>query len=176
MSMIDHDDQDRLRAQSAADLDADADRRRYRRRADGTVYRVHLQARSITGPCTLHSCPYVPGLTLYTTNDRLPLDFDRCDTGSSNAPTPTAFPTPSELRARVEAADAAAVDALAASVARALESQWSPGGRVVVDVTQSQRVVDAVAARLRAHGWVVSYSSDQRDGRALAITAPPEGP
>lgn len=164
MSMIDHDTQDEMRARSAADLDA----RRYRHIASGGIYRIHSQARSPDGPIYLVSAdaPYAAMWTMQVSAAELALTFARCD-GAHAAIAPTAIPTPDALRARFEAADASAVESLTARVATALESQWSPGARVVVDATEPQRVVAAVVARLRAQGWAVS----QRDGRSLAITA-----
>lgn len=172
MSMIDHDHQDELRARSAADLAA----RRYRR-GDGAVFREHSRARGIDGPVYLvpADAPRNANWTVQVGVGELARLFTRCDPGVScvGSPAAPAFPTPAELRARVESADASAVAALAATIAKALESRWSPGERVVVDVTQPQRVVDAAATLLRDAGWVVSYSSDQRDSvRTLAITAP----
>ncbi len=170
MSMIDHDDQDRLRAQSAADLDA----RRYRHIPSGGVYRVHSQARSPDGPINLVAADAPRGAmwTMSVSAAELARTFVRCD-GTHATIAPSAIPTPDSIRARIEAADASAVGALAARIATALESHWSPGHRVVVDVTEPSRVADAVVARLRVQGWSVTESNDQRDGgRALAIDAP----
>lgn len=169
MSMIDHDTQDEMRARSAADLDA----RRYRHIASGGIYRIHSQARSPDGPICLVASDAPRGAmwTMQVSADELARTFVRCD-GPHATIAPAAIPTPDALRARVEAADASAVGALASRVATALEAQWSPGARVIVDVTEPLRVVAAVVTRLRAQGWTVVESSGQRDGRSLTITAP----
>ena len=51
----------------------DEDRRRYRRRSDGMVFRITLQARSPTGPVELESVDALQTHrhTVYTTNDKL---------------------------------------------------------------------------------------------------------
>lgn len=83
-----------------------------------------------------------------------------------------AFPTPAALRARAESEDAAAVQALADSIAAHLAREWAPGAKVTATLqSQPQRVVDAVIARLAASGWRATYGDDQREGRWLAIEA-----
>ena len=53
------------------------DTRRYRRRKDGVVFRIILQARSHYGPCDLQSDPINGVVQLVaTTNDKLQVDFE----------------------------------------------------------------------------------------------------
>lgn len=62
-----------------------SDHRRYRLKADGNVYTIVTQARSISGPVTLRpviSPAGFGGLDIKTTNDRLAVDFDFFDARS----------------------------------------------------------------------------------------------
>lgn len=83
------------------------------------------------------------------------------------------FPTPAELRSRIELEDSAAVQALTESLAAHLTREWTPSGRAVTAALgkEPQRVVETVVARLAASGWRATYHDDQREGRWLSIEA-----
>ena len=97
---------------------------------------------------------------------------DECDR-RNGTPVAGAFPTPADLRARIETTDAAAVHALMENLSAYLAREWSPSSRKVVASLgrEQQRVVDAVIARLAASGWRATYGDDQREGRWLSIEA-----
>lgn len=90
MSMIDHDDQDRLREQSRADADA----RRYRHIGSGAIYRIHSQARSMDGPINLVAADASRHAmwTVRANAAELARTFVRCDGAHASAAAPPSAP------------------------------------------------------------------------------------
>lgn len=175
MSMIDHDEQDRLRAQSRTN----ADSLRYRHIGSGAIYRVHSQARSPDGPICLVAADAPRGAmwTMQVSAAELARTFVRCD-GAHAAPSADAatIPTPQSLTAAAVVADTAAVNALSARVAEALRREWTPDAArvsVALTINDAPRVVRAVSAKLGVAGWQATESDDQRQGRYLVICPAP---
>ena len=76
------------------------------------------------------------------------------------------FPTPAELRAERERKAESEVEAAAEVINAALLT-----GATGVDCPWSEPARNVLIERLRAAGWVASYSSSQRDGGWLKIEA-----
>mgnify|MGYP003422253444 CR=1 FL=1 len=90
MSMIDHDEQDRLRAQSRTN----ADSLRYRHIGSGAIYRVHSQARSPDGPICLVAADAPRGAmwTMQVSAAELARTFVRCDGTHASVAAPPSAP------------------------------------------------------------------------------------
>lgn len=168
--MIDPDHIDDLRARSAAERDA----RRYRRLYDGVIYRVHSPERGPNELCVLAPVSGT-GPTLRVSAGDLDTAFTRCDAGAPavHAVDWPNIPTPAELRAKTQASDTAAAEALARRVAHAIATEWSTSNdRVKVSLTnESGRTVKAVMDLFAARGWDVIELQNPR-GLSIVEAAP----
>lgn len=155
-----------------------SDHRRYRFKADGNVYTIVKQARSINGPVTLR--PIIApagfaGLDIKTTNDRLAIDFllfEDCgvspgDFTATAPPSAPKFPTPDEIRKRHAALVAPRINAIVAAIREAVEKNGARQCYMLASWSSGDE--DLIRAAIEPSGWMLEFGSDQRDGSWIKV-------